>query len=354
VTSAFVSYAHEDQELMLELVEHLRAQDLDIRYDQVVLRIGDSLIQKIAGEIADGDFLIAIISPDSVESGWCQRELSLAATQGIDEKRAKVLPVRFRGAPIPAMLGDTFYGDADRFSVETIAEQLAAAMRAHLEGRDDDAGQEAEAVERAGGEPPHAETVGDATVAQIEEVAQRAWDVFQAWEGVWNDGGNINDLNDPRRRLRWALDQLPGRLRGALPLVEQMANADRDQFFADADLAEVERDMRAELLAVRTRIAQGLPVVGRWLVVGSDGEVSAQGRDATAYHWWLQRGEERKPVTVFISGTAMASANEYLPNEVAAAKNTHGRSVLSQVSGLDDPPKQVSVSTAGIGFGLPN
>jgi hypothetical protein len=34
-----------------------------------VLQIGDSLIQKIAGEIADGDFLIAIISPDSVESG---------------------------------------------------------------------------------------------------------------------------------------------------------------------------------------------------------------------------------------------------------------------------------------------
>jgi hypothetical protein len=116
VASAFISYAHEDQELMLELVEHLQAQGLDIRYDQVVLQIGDSLIQKIAGEIADGDFLIAIISPDSVESGWCQRELSLAATQGINEKRAKVLPVRFRGAQIPAMLGDIFYGDADRFS----------------------------------------------------------------------------------------------------------------------------------------------------------------------------------------------------------------------------------------------
>jgi hypothetical protein len=353
VASAFISYAHEDQELMLELVEHLHAQGLDIRYDQVVLQIGDSLIQKIAGEIADGDFLIAIISPDSVESGWCQRELSLAATQGINEKRAKVLPVRFRGAQIPAMLGDIFYGDADSFSVQTIAEKLAAAIRAHLEGRGEDAVQAAAAVEPAGGEPPHAEAAGDATVAQIEEVAQRAWDVFQAWESVW-DGGNIHDLNDPRRRLRWALDHLPNRLRGALPLVEQMANADSDSFFAEAELAEVERDMRAELIAVRTRIAQGLPVVGRWLVVGSEGEVSAAGRDATAYLWWLQRGEERKPVTVFISGTAMASSNEHLPDEVAAAKNTGGRSVLSQVVGLDDPPTQVSVTTAGIRFGLPD
>ena len=352
--SAFVSYAHEDQELMLELVEHLQAQGLDIRYDQVVLNIGDSLIQKIAAEIADGDFLIAIISPDSVESGWCQRELSLAATQGINEKRAKVLPVRFRSAQIPPILGDTFYGDADHFSVETIAEQLAAVMQAHLEGRGEEAVQAAEAVEPAGGVPPHAEAAGDLQVEQIEEVAQRAWDVFQAWEGVWNDGGNINDLNDPRRRLRWAIDQLPGRMRGALPLVEQMANIDSDEFFADADLAEVERDMRAELLAVRTRIAQGLPVVGRWLVVGTDGAVPSGGRDAHAYLWWLQRGDRRKPITVFISGTVMASANEYLPEEVATAKNTQGRSVLPQIVGLDEPPLQVSVTTAGIRFGLPD
>jgi hypothetical protein len=94
-----------------------------------------------------------------------------------------------------------------------------------------------------------------------------------------------------------------------------MANADSDSFFADVELVEVERDMRAELIAVRTRIAQGLPVAGRWLVVGSEGEVPAAGRDATAYLWWLQRGEERKPVTVFISGTAMASSNEHLPDE---------------------------------------
>ncbi len=70
-------------------------------------------------------------------------------------------------------------------------------------------------------------------------------------------------------------------------------------------------------------------MVGRWLVVGSEGEVPAAGRDATAYLWWLQRGEERKPVTVFISGTAMASSNEHLPDEVAAAKNTRGRMAVA-------------------------
>lgn len=93
---------------MLDLVDHLQAQGLEIRYDQVVLQIGDSLIQKISREIGEGDFLIAIVSPDSVESGRCQRELSLAATQGINQNRVKALPVKFRGAEMPPMLGDIY------------------------------------------------------------------------------------------------------------------------------------------------------------------------------------------------------------------------------------------------------
>jgi hypothetical protein len=36
VASAFISYAHEDQEFVLTLVERLQDQGLDIRYDQVV------------------------------------------------------------------------------------------------------------------------------------------------------------------------------------------------------------------------------------------------------------------------------------------------------------------------------
>jgi hypothetical protein len=353
VTSAFISYAHEDQEFMLALVELLRAQGLDIRYDQVAVQIGDSLIEKISGEIAEGDFLIAIVSPDSVESGWCQKELSLAATQGINQKRVKVMPVRFRGAQLPEILGGIFYGDADSYPVETLADKLATAIRAHQEGRSGEARREADAVESASGEPAHAEIAGNLLVGQIDEVAHRAWDLFQAWEGVWG-GGNIRDLSDPLRRLRWALDQLPARVRGALPLVETLADAKGDEFFADADLVEFEQDIGAELLAVRTRVAQGLPVVGRWVVVRDLGQVSTGGRDVVAYLWEIQRGEESRQIVVYISDTAMESDDSGLPQEVVAAKNTHGRSVLSNLVGLDDPPAEVMATTAGISLTLPD
>lgn len=355
VASAFISYAHEDQEFMLTLVEQLQAQGLEIRYDQVVLNIGDSLIQKLSQEIAVGDFLVAIVSPDSVASDWCQHELALAATQGINERRVKVLPIRFRGAEMPPMLTGTYWADADRHAVETIARQLAAAMRAHIEGADDAiAAGRAEAALEAGGQPAHAETAGDVGVTQIEEVAQRTWDVFRAWTGVWDRGGNIRDLDDPQRRLRWALEALPERVRGALPLVAHLASSDWGGFFEDHEPADAETEIRQELSAARTRIGQGLPVRGRWMVVADHGQVSAGRRDAAAYLWAVQRGDETRRITIYVSGPAMSSDDRGLSDEVVAAKNTRGRSVLSTLVGLDDPPREVMVTTAGISLTPPD
>jgi hypothetical protein len=70
-------------------------------------------MRAISQEVTDGDFLIAVVSPDSIESEWCQHELALAKTQGINQRRVKVLPVRFRKATMPPLLQDTFWGDAD-------------------------------------------------------------------------------------------------------------------------------------------------------------------------------------------------------------------------------------------------
>lgn len=351
--SAFVSYAHEDQEFVLALVEHLQTQGLDIRYDQVALRIGDSLIRVISREIAEGDFLIAVVSPDSVESEWCQKELALAMTQGIDQKRVKVLPVRFRGAAMPPMLQDSYWGDADQDDVETLTRRLAAAIQANLEDREADAAGDAQEAEEAIGAPAHEERAGDVGVAQIEEVAQRVWDVFRAWGGVWR-GGNVADLLDPQRRLRWALDGLPDRVRRALPIVEELSTADWDKFAEVEDPDEVERDLREEMRSVRTQVAQGLPVTRRWTIDSDLGSVSAGRRDAIARLWQIERGEESKRVTVYISGTAMSSGDEYLPQEVAQAKQTNGRSVVATLLGLDEPPGEVMVSTSGIGWPLPD
>lgn len=346
--SAFISYAHEDQEFVLALAEHLRAHDdLEVRYDQVALHVGDSLIRAIAQEIAGGDFLVAVVSPDSVESEWCQKELSMAMTDGINNQQVKVLPVRYRSAEMPLMLRDTLWSDADVLSVEAVAERLAAAMQAHLEGREDDAAREAEAASRSDEPPAHAEVAGDVDVAQLEEAAQRAWDVFAIWSAVFRGDANMQEIDDPQRRLRWTLEALPDRVRVALPLVTVLAHESWREL-AGRDLDQTERDIREELLSVRTQVAQGLPVTRRWTIDLDFGNVSAGRRDASAYLWGVARGDETARVAVYITGTVLSSDDGGLPQEVVEAKRTKGRSVVTSLLSLDELPAEVMVSTAGI------
>lgn len=254
---------------------------------------------------------------------------------------------------MPPMLRDTYWADADEDDVETLAERLAVAMQDHLEGRGAEAAIDAREVEGTGGQPAHEEVAGDVRVAQIDRVAVRVLDVLSAWAGI-RRGGNVADVEEAQRRLRWEFSQLPDRHRAALPLVEDVAAASWEDYFAVTELADAERDLTDELRSVRTKVAQGLPVRPRWRIVADLGPMSAGRRDAVSHLWEIRRGDETRRIQVYISGTAMAASNEHLPPDVALAKETNGRSVVTTLLGLDDPPEEPSVTTSGISHTLPD
>jgi TIR domain len=127
---AFISYSHRDQQFALALHRHLAELDIEAFIDEIDIEIGESLIRKISDAIIEGDFVIALISEHSVDSEWCKKELSLAVTDGINNKRVKVLPVVFGGIDPPAELSDT-----KQFRLPTepdpgeVAKRLLKAMR---------------------------------------------------------------------------------------------------------------------------------------------------------------------------------------------------------------------------------
>jgi len=253
---------------------------------------------------------------------------------------------------MPPLLADSYWADADREPIDTVARRLATSIDAQLGGAGEgDAAKLAAEAEATVGSPAHAKVIGDASVAQIEAVAQAAWDVFDAWDGVWTRGGNASDLAAPQRRLRWAVDLLGEEAAAALPLVNALARPEGEDLLKDDDTSDLEAGISEELKAVRTRVAQGLPLVKRWEVVAEHGEVSAGQRDGFTFLWGLQRGEETRRITVFFSGTAMSVDDEDLPAAVVDAKTTRGRSALRAVVGLDDPPREITVTTAGITLG---
>ncbi|GEM_PF-3028849 len=107
----FVSYAHEDREFAAKLTQDLKGAGFEVWYAEGEIRVGESIVQRISRALQEGDFLIVVLSPDSVASDWVQRELNTALMEQLSQKQVTVLPVLWRDCPLPFLLKDLRYAD---------------------------------------------------------------------------------------------------------------------------------------------------------------------------------------------------------------------------------------------------
>lgn len=81
-TNVFISYAHSDLPVVQKIVAEIRQiSDCKVWFD-VRLHGGDEYIYTIGKAIIQCDTLAFIVSPNSVRSEWCRRELSMAISKG--------------------------------------------------------------------------------------------------------------------------------------------------------------------------------------------------------------------------------------------------------------------------------
>ncbi|MFI8598226.1 toll/interleukin-1 receptor domain-containing protein [Rothia koreensis] len=132
VASVFISYSHQDQTLIHTVAEILQTENFHVWLDKWDLRAGDSLVERISESLDQVDFVAAFVSPASVDSQWCQKEVSLAMTGEIANEGIRVLPVRIGEVEMPASLKDKFYIDAAEQGANEVAEQLARHMLGHM------------------------------------------------------------------------------------------------------------------------------------------------------------------------------------------------------------------------------
>ncbi|NDJ63328.1 MAG: toll/interleukin-1 receptor domain-containing protein [Chloroflexi bacterium] len=122
----FISYSRIARRLRRRLVDLLSFAYDDIWYDSAKLVGGDDWWAEIVRQIEACDHFIFLISRESLESEWCQKELSEAR-----ERNKHIIPVRIRdGAQIPEDLArlhviDTF----DSVRVEGLARIFGAITR---------------------------------------------------------------------------------------------------------------------------------------------------------------------------------------------------------------------------------
>jgi hypothetical protein len=110
--SIFLCHSSLDKPFVRRLANRLTESGVTIWLDEVSLYIGDSLINKISEAIIEKiDFVVAIISKNSIKSPWVKKEISLAVTKEIMSDKVVVLPVLIDDCPIPNSLADKLYAD---------------------------------------------------------------------------------------------------------------------------------------------------------------------------------------------------------------------------------------------------
>lgn len=132
VATCFISYNHADKRLAEALAEGLRKAGYRVWIDSGELRVGDSLVAAISSAIDQVDFLVALVSPASVESNWCQKEISLAMTGEIAQKGITVLPCQVGGVAMPATLIDKLYLQINADMIDEAVATLDRDMKRHL------------------------------------------------------------------------------------------------------------------------------------------------------------------------------------------------------------------------------
>lgn len=107
----FVSYSSSDREFAQRVANALRAHGLSVWYDQWEIRVGDSIVAKIAEGIGASDALVILLSTASVASPWVAEELNAATMRSIESRKLLLLPARREPCAIPVLLKHRRYAD---------------------------------------------------------------------------------------------------------------------------------------------------------------------------------------------------------------------------------------------------
>lgn len=106
VARVFVSHSVEDNFAAKRIAFALRAADFKVWFDEWELQPGESIATKVREGLRASDFLVVLLSPDSVNSHWVREEMGLALSGELRQRAITLFPVLLRDCEIPTTLRD--------------------------------------------------------------------------------------------------------------------------------------------------------------------------------------------------------------------------------------------------------
>lgn len=127
--SVFLSHSSADKNFVRKLANDLETQNVKCWIDDAEIKIGESLLEKIRHGIDNVDYLVVVLSPNSILSHWVQREIDVAMNQGIHGKIVKILPIMYKKCNPPGFLIERLYADfTDEVDYEESFEKFIKSM----------------------------------------------------------------------------------------------------------------------------------------------------------------------------------------------------------------------------------
>jgi hypothetical protein len=106
-----LSHSGKDKPFVRDLVQKLEQSGVTIWLDERELSIGDSITQKIGLAIDKMDYFAVVLSNNSINSAWVQKEIQDALSKELNQKRVVVLPLLLEEVTVPPFLKDKVFAD---------------------------------------------------------------------------------------------------------------------------------------------------------------------------------------------------------------------------------------------------
>lgn len=125
----FVSYSTKDRVIVSLLCKEIERCGVSVWLDERELGIGDPLVSRIFAALQTVDYVLTVISGNSLRSDWCKREFEAAAAAEIEQGRELIMPVLVEGSDLPDYLrGRKYCNFSDSKIFETELAKLVESL----------------------------------------------------------------------------------------------------------------------------------------------------------------------------------------------------------------------------------
>ena len=110
----FLSHASKDKKAIVDQLYQWLSDvaHIPVWYDRTALSGGSNFTKAISEGIPECRSMIVTLSPASIESGWVEKEFSLAENHSMEYRDFKVIPIMIADCEVPELLSDKTYIDA--------------------------------------------------------------------------------------------------------------------------------------------------------------------------------------------------------------------------------------------------